>query len=86
MTTETYHRVQLQPQPQAIHLTAHAGPNDDLIMVNFYEKTRWLTFAEALELASALIRCAWDQDRKTLETIIAQNPDAAAWLRAANGS
>lgn len=82
---ERYRRVELSPEPQVIHLSSHCGPNHDLIMVNFYQNTRWLTFAEALELASALIRCAWDQDEATLKAIIASDPAVKAWLGATSG-
>lgn len=81
---ERYHRVELSPQPQIIHLASHCGPDGDLIMVNFYQNSRWLTFAEALELASALIRCAWDQDSDTLKVVM-KSPDAKAWLSLSNG-
>lgn len=76
---EKYWRVELAPQPQVIHLATRCGPEHDLIMVNFYERTRWLTFAEALELASALIAAAWAQDTEAMKLVL-EHADARAWL------
>lgn len=61
---EKYYRVDLQPEHPCIHLCAGAGPEGDLIMVNFYQNSRWLTFTEAIDLATALTRCARDATRE----------------------
>lgn len=55
---EKYWRVELAPHPQTIHIATNCGPDSNLVMVNFYEKTRWLTWAETKELATALSEAA----------------------------
>jgi hypothetical protein len=50
--------VELPPEYPVIHVTPNCGPDYDLVMLNLYVQTRFLTPASARELAATLLAAA----------------------------